>query len=47
MTGIVCGAALLGLKPIIQYETMTSSLKGVDHIINSCAKLHYMSGGEL
>ena len=45
LTGLVCGSALMGLKPIIQYETMVSSLKGVDHIINSCAKLHYMSGG--
>ena len=26
---------------------MVSSLKGIDHIVNSCAKLHYMSGGEL
>ena len=45
LTGMVCGAALMGLKPIIQYQTMTSSLKGIDHILNSCAKLHYMSGG--
>lgn len=47
LTGLVCGAAQMGLKPILHYETMVSSLKGVDHIINSCAKLHYMSGGEM
>lgn len=37
----------MGLSPIIQYETMASSLKGIDHILNSCAKLNYMSAGEL
>lgn len=37
----------MGLKPIIEYEAMSSSLKGIDHIVNSCGKLLYMSGGEL
>jgi pyruvate dehydrogenase E1 component beta subunit len=37
----------MGLKPVLEFETMSSALKGIDHILNSCAKLHYMSGGEL
>jgi len=46
-TGIACGAALMGLKPIVEFMTMNFSLQAIDHIVNSCAKLHYMSGGEL
>lgn len=45
LTGIVCGAALMGLKPIMEFEAMSGSLKAIDHIVNSCAKLFYMSGG--
>lgn len=35
----------MGLKPIMEFEAMSGSLKGIDHIVNSCAKLLYMSGG--
>ena len=46
-TGLACGAALMGLKPIVEFMTMNFSLQAIDHIVNSCAKLSYMSGGEL
>jgi len=37
----------MGLIPIVEFMTMNFSLQAIDHIVNSCAKLHYMSGGEL
>lgn len=46
-TGIGCGAALMGLTPVIEFMTMNFALQAIDHIINSAAKLHYMSAGEL
>jgi pyruvate dehydrogenase E1 component beta subunit len=46
-TGIGCGAALMGLTPVIEFMTMNFSLQAIDHIVNSAAKLHYMSAGEL
>jgi pyruvate dehydrogenase E1 component beta subunit len=46
-TGIGCGAALMGLTPVIEFMTMNFALQAIDHIINSAAKLHYMSNGQL
>jgi pyruvate dehydrogenase E1 component beta subunit len=46
-TGLGCGAALMGLTPVIEFMTMNFALQSIDHIINSSAKLHYMSAGEL
>ena len=46
-TGIGVGAALAGLRPVIEFMTMNFALQAVDHIINSCAKTLYMSGGDL
>ena len=46
-TGIGVGAGLLGLKPIIEFMTMNFSMQAIDHIVNSCAKAHYMSNGDL
>ena len=46
-SGIGVGAGLYGLRPIIEYMTMNFALQGIDHIVNSCAKAHYMSGGDL
>lgn len=46
-TGIGVGAGLVGLKPIIEFMTMNFSLQAIDHIVNSCAKAHYMSNGDL
>jgi pyruvate dehydrogenase E1 component beta subunit len=46
-TGIGVGAGLMGLKPIIEFMTINFAMQGIDHIINSCAKAHYMSNGDL
>ena len=41
------GAALMGLKPIVEFLTWNFALQSIDHIINSSAKTLYMSAGEL
>lgn len=46
-TGLAVGAALYGLKPIVEYMTFNFAMKGIDQIINSGAKGRYMSGGDL
>lgn len=46
-TGIGVGAGLMGLRPIIEFMTWNFSLQSIDHIVNSCAKAHYMSAGDL
>lgn len=39
------GAALAGLHPIVEFMTFNFSLQAIDHILNSAAKVNYMSGG--
>ena len=46
-TGLGVGAGLYGLRPIVEFMTWNFALQSIDHIINSCAKGHYMSGGDL
>jgi len=46
-TGIAVGAALMGLRPIVEFMTMNFALQAIDQIINSAAKGKYMSGGDL
>jgi pyruvate dehydrogenase E1 component beta subunit len=46
-TGLGVGAALGGLKPVIEFMTFNFAMQAIDHIVNSAAKLKYMSGGEL
>eukprot|EP00897_Mesotaenium_endlicherianum_P004398 jgi/Mesen1/3987/ME000210S03224 len=46
-TGIGVGAAMYGLKPIVEFMTFNFAMQAIDHIINSAAKAHYMSGGQL
>lgn len=46
-TGIGVGAGFRGLRPIIEFMTWNFALQSIDHIINSCAKGRYMSGGDL
>lgn len=46
-TGLGVGAGLGGLKPIIEFMTWNFALQSIDHIVNSCAKARYMSGGDL
>jgi len=45
--GLGAGAAYYGLKPIVEFMTFNFSMQAIDHIINSAAKTHYMSGGQL
>jgi len=45
-TGIAVGAAFAGLKPICEFMTWNFALQSIDHVINSAAKTHYMSGGK-
>lgn len=44
-TGVGVGAAFTGLKPIVEFMTWNFAMQAIDHIINSAAKTHYMSGG--
>ena len=46
-TGLGVGAAMSGLKPIVEFMTFNFSMQAIDHIINSAAKTLYMSGGQL
>lgn len=46
-TGIGVGAALHGMRPVVEFMTFNFALQSIDHIINSAAKTHYMSGGDL
>ena len=46
-TGLAVGASLYGLKPIVEFMTWNFAMQAVDHIVNSCAKTRYMSGGRL
>jgi len=43
--GLGVGAALSGLRPIVEFMTWNFSLQAIDHIINTAAKTHYMSSG--
>ena len=44
-TGLGVGAAMAGLKPIVEFMTFNFAMQAIDHIINSAAKTRYMSGG--
>ena len=44
--GIAVGAAMGGLKPIVEFMTWNFAMQAIDHIINSAAKTLYMSGGQ-
>ena len=46
-TGIGVGASLYGLRPVVEFMTFNFALQAIDHIVNSCAKGHYMSAGDL
>mgnify|MGYP000861616886 CR=1 FL=1 len=45
--GLGVGAALAGLKPIIEFMTFNFAMQAIDQIINSAAKTLYMSGGQM
>jgi pyruvate dehydrogenase E1 component beta subunit len=46
-TGIAVGAALNGLRPIVEFMTFNFAMQAIDQIINSAAKTLYMSGGQM
>lgn len=46
-TGLGVGAALYGLRPIIEFMTFNFSMQAIDHVINSAAKIKYMSAGDV
>jgi pyruvate dehydrogenase E1 component beta subunit len=45
--GVGVGAAMAGLKPIVEFMTFNFAMQAIDHIINSAAKTLYMSGGQI
>ncbi len=45
--GIGSGAAMGGLKPIVEFMTFNFAMQAIDHIVNSAAKTNYMSGGQM
>ncbi len=46
-TGIGVGAAMVGLRPVIEMMTWNFALLAIDQIVNSAAKMRYMSGGQI
>ena len=45
--GVGTGAAMGGLKPVIEFMTFNFAMQAIDHIVNSAAKTNYMSGGQM
>ena len=45
--GMAVGAAMNGLRPIVEFMTFNFAMQAIDHIINSAAKTLYMSGGQM
>jgi pyruvate dehydrogenase E1 component subunit beta len=45
-TGVGIGAAMVGLRPVVEMMTFNFSILALDQIINSAAKMYYMSGGQ-
>ncbi len=46
-TGLAVGAAMGGLRPILEFMTFNFAMQAMDQIINSAAKTNYMSGGQM
>ena len=45
--GLGVGAAMAGLKPIVEFMTFNFSMQAIDQVVNSAAKTLYMSGGQM
>ena len=45
--GVGVGAAMVGLRPIIEFMTWNFALLAIDQLVNSAAKMRYMSGGQI
>lgn len=46
-TGVGVGAALAGMRPVVEFMTWNFAMQAIDHIVNSAAKGAYMSTGHL
>jgi pyruvate dehydrogenase E1 component beta subunit len=46
-TGVGVGAAMAGLRPVVEFMTFNFAMQAIDQIINSAAKTLYMSGGQM
>lgn len=46
IVGLATGAAMAGLRPVVEMMTMSFSILALDQIINHSAKIHYMTGGQ-
>jgi pyruvate dehydrogenase E1 component beta subunit len=46
IVGIANGAAMVGLRPVVEMMTMSFSILALDQVINHSAKIHYMTGGQ-
>ena len=46
-TGLAVGAAMRGLRPVVEFMTWNFSLQAIDQIVNSAAKNLYMTGGSV
>src|SRR5579859_6900349 len=44
--GVAIGAAMLGMRPVVEIMTVNFSLLAIDQIVNHAAKIHYMFGGQ-
>ena len=45
--GIGVGAAMAGLRPIVEFMTFNFSMQAIDQLVNSAAKQFYMTGGDI
>ena len=45
--GLGVGAAMMGLRPVVEFMTFNFAMQAMDQISNSAAKTHYMSGGQI
>ena len=45
--GLGVGAAMAGLRPVVEFMTWNFAMQAIDHLINSAAKTLYMSGGQM
>lgn len=45
-TGVAIGAAMAGLRPVVEWMTLNFSLQAMDQVYNNAAKMLYMSGGQ-
>ena len=45
--GVGVGAAMVGLRPVIEFMTWNFALLAIEQLVNSAAKMRYMSGGQV